>query len=174
MRPLPQPGEIGPIEPGSPRFYHVLDHLLRGAERWDLICPGLGRDARAKALRCGCTERVLAPASRRFEHANDDCKSAMSALHDVHYEPAYRAALAWGQANGYYARIPATNELQVVGEFGVCVAAKWSAAPRGWRVYSALRVGPRSDASGIENCNFFDRAVRRWRDKTSKPSGRSP
>ena len=172
-RPLPQSGEIGPIDQGS-RFYHVLDHLLNEVERWDLVCPGLGRDARKEALRRGCTERVLAPGSRRFELTNDACKSAMSALHNAHYEPTYRAALAWGQANGYWAFKYGTNEVQAVGELGICVAVKWSDVPMGWRVYSALRVGPRSDSSGIENCNFFDRAVRRWQAKTSKPSGSSP
>ena len=172
-RPLPQPGEIGPIEPESSRFYHVRDHLLNEVERWDLICPGLGRDAWSDALRCGCTASALAPRTWGFELTNDACKSAMSALHDAHYEPAYRAALAWGHANGYWRRVYGTQELQAVGELGICVALKWSEVPKGWRVYTALRPTPRSGPFGIENRNFFDRAVRRWQAKTSKPSGRS-
>ena len=174
MRPPPQPSQIGPIEPATSRFYHVLDHLLSAAERWGLVCPGLGPDARAQAVQCGCAERVLAPSARRFEHASDACKSAMSALHDVHYEPAYRAALEWGKANDYWAFKFGTHELQAVGESGICVAVKWSEVPEGWRVYSALRRGPSQTTPGIQNHNFFDRAVRRWREKTSKPSGRSP
>lgn len=173
-RPLPQPGEIGPIEPESSRFYHVVDHLLFEAERWDLVCPSLGRDARRGALRCGCTKIVLARRARRFELTNDECKAVMSTLHDDHYQPAYRAALAWGYVNGRWKYKYGTEELQAVGESGVCVAARWSNVPRGWRVYSALRVRPDAETPGIEDQKFFVRAVRRWQAKTSKPSGSPP
>lgn len=168
----PQPSEIASIEPGKSRFYHVQDHLLTRAERWELACVGLPSDSRAEARRRGCTGAVVKPEARRFEHAGPDCHAAMNWLHDTFYEPAYREALSWGYTHGHYECEFGGTQLLAVGASGVFVAVQFSRLS-GWRVYTALRVGGREANDESDNMAFFDRAVRKWRTRTSNPSGRS-
>lgn len=169
----PPPSAIGNIEPASARFYHVRDHLLRGVERWDLVCPGLPRDARSEALRCGCDEYALTERTYRYERAAEACRASVARLHDKHYALAYRHALEWAHENRYYAFIFGKRDrLAAVGPEGFLVHAAWSNEPTGWRVFTAFRCEYGGAEYACNNKIFLDRAIRKWRDKTSKP-GRS-
>lgn len=169
----PHPSAIGNIEPASERFYHVRDHLLHDVERWDLVCPGLPRGVRSEVLRCGCDEYVLTENTYRYERASDACRALVARLHDEHYAPAYHRALEWARENRYYAFIFGRRDrLAAVGAEGFLVYGAWSDEPPGWRVFTALRREYRGSAYACNNKIFLDRAIRKWRAKTSLP-GRS-
>lgn len=164
--------ELGRIEPEAQRFYHVINHVFVRDERWDLVCPKLAANPRGRALAAGCERATLSPRFNRFELAGSPCRAHVLGVHDECMEPAYRAAFAWAATHERLAVLPDSSgrTLLAVGEQGVMVVLR--RGDHGWRVASAYRVTPRAKDGPLDEPRaFFKAAVRKWKDKTSTPSG---
>lgn len=166
---LPLPGDVGPLEPDSTRFYKVCKHLLKRAECWHLVCPGLPRDPFLVALSAGCSAYVLQPGVNQFEHTPEGCRRHVLGAHDQHYEPAYRRALVSGAKSGHLEFLPKTRRqfAAAVGEQGVFVLLHRT-SQTAWNVKTAYRVSSRRGPETHEA--FFERALSYWQRKTSTPA----
>jgi hypothetical protein len=158
--------EVRPITGEQERFQHVARHLYRPAERWEQLVPGLG-DARGFAWACGCSESLLDGQHPDVGQAAPACKAHVLGDHDHRYAPAYMAELLAADTAHRWGDLPGGPPgLLFVGDAGVTVIVRTSTAsgcpvPR---VVSAYRPIP---FRGTTREDFFKKAVRKLRDKTS-------
>ncbi len=159
------PNEIASIRDDAGRFHHVVKHLYKEAERWDLVVAGLPRSADSGARAAGCPRAVLGAWYPKVDDAPGPCRMRVLADHDRYYEPAYRSALATGIRDGRRGRTRDGSAEALVGENGVYVIVVGS---RTRRVVSSYRCVPRAVPPRERTAEqFLKEAVRKLRDATS-------
>lgn len=157
------------IEDDLRRFQHVVDHLYSLGEAWVQVVPAIG-NPRKRARCAGCRDGILKRSD--FRSAREDCRRHVLSDHDSHYAPAYRRSLEAAQAHGRHGE---TTEKRAgwcfVGDSGEFVIVRLG-GPAGSQpiVRTAYRVTP-TRRGGKETRDFFERAVRKLRDKTSWRGG---
>ncbi|HEX5749495.1 MAG TPA: hypothetical protein VFZ09_24920 [Archangium sp.] len=151
---------------GWPRAKHVIKHLYRPGERWDLLVPGLptGLRERALAAGCSCLQRIQ-NGSDRPERLSSPCARLVQADHEAYYAPAYMHAAETslaGQRDG----VLGNGRRALVGDNGVLVIASDGSDGRPDRVLSAYRpiLGHPETRTAEE---IREAAFQLWSDKTA-------
>lgn len=158
-----------PIAEGWEQAKHVLKHLYRRAERWDLVVPKLPSGLRQRALDAGCTliDRVQDGSEER-EPLCDTCQKLVQADHDAYYCPAYLQSV---RTAPLYKRVGVLKEdiqLQaLVGDNAVFVVATRGSAGRPAQVVSAYRMSFLVRPETRQPAEFLRKAIDRFKDKTS-------
>ena len=155
-----------PMRSGWPREKHVLKHLYRPGERWDLIMR-FPVDLQERAVAAGCLPECmvrLRKGSKRHEHLSPSCKQRVRDDHDAYYQPAYLYAAKNALATRHVGQLD-THTWAFVGDNGVLVFADDS-KQRPLRVVSAYRptLGRPETRTAEE---LREAAFQEWRDKTS-------
>ncbi|AKI98931.1 hypothetical protein ATI61_106312 [Archangium gephyra] len=160
------PEGILPMRRGWPRARHVLKHLYRRSERWDLVVKGLPKDLRQRALQAGCSliDRVQ-NGSERWERLSRGGARLVEADHEAFYRPAYMHSIETSRGLGRVCHLGAgSDRLALVGDNGVFVIATDGTDGRAPRTVSAYRVSP-YDFENATPEQFVEAAVRKWNDK---------
>ena len=165
---IARPGRLLPMRKGWPRAKHVLKHLYRRSERWDLVVTGLPANLRERALRAGCSliDRVQ-QGDDRWTRLTSACTRLVESDHAAFYEPAYMHSVETAEAVGRAGPLgPGSGRTAFVGDNGVFVIASDGTDGRPPRVVTAYRVGP-ADFESATAEEFVETAARKWRDKQS-------
>lgn len=161
--------DILPIAEGWEQAKHVLKHLYRREERWDLVVPKLPSGLRKRALDAGCTliDRVQEGSDER-ETLCDTCQKLVQADHDAYYGPAYMQSVRTALLSK---RVGVLNDnasrQALVGDNGVFVVASLGSTGRPAQVISAYRITPPGRPEQWQPAHFFRKATDRFKDKTS-------
>lgn len=162
----PVADDIRSLPDDPSRFSHVCKHLYREEERWCQVAPGMPERPKEHARRAGCTDRLMRGRGDYWS-APEGCIACVARDHDVHYEPAYRAALANSIEAGAWGR-DRDSERQgemFVGARGVIVIVNEVDGQR--QVSSAYRDVPTKLAPDKRTPEAFrKKAMRRLRDRT--------
>lgn len=172
---LARPGGILAMRKGWPRAKHVLKHLYRRSERWDLVVEGLPTNLRERSLRAGCSviDRVQC-GHDGWHRLAGSCSRLVEADHAMFYRPAYMRSVETSEALGRVGSLGlGSGRLGFVGDNGVFVIASDGTDDRPPRVVSAYRVSP-EDFENATAEEFVEAAVRKWRDKQSLAESLSP
>ena len=158
--------DVRPMAGDQERFQHVARHLYQPAERWDHVIPDLG-DVRRCAWDCGCSESLLDGPYPDFERASPICRAHVIADHDRLLAPAYMSELLAAEGANRWGALPgASPGFLFVGDRGVTVVVRMVRMEdaRTPKVMTAYRPIP---GHGTSEADFFKKAVRKLRDKTS-------
>lgn len=165
---LARPGELLAMRKGWPRAKHVMKHLYRRSERWDLAIEGLPANLRDRAVREGCT--LIDQVQRgddTWGRLTGACSRLLEADHAAYYRPAYMHSVETSEALGHAGSLGrASQRAAFVGDNGVFVIASDGTDGRPPRVVTAYRVGP-ADFEHATQEEFVETAARKWRDKQS-------
>ncbi|CAM3289304.1 hypothetical protein G4177_34985 [Corallococcus sp. ZKHCc1 1396] len=161
--------DILPIAEGWEQAKHVLKHLYRREERWDLVVPKLPSGLRKRALDAGCTliDRVQEGSDER-ETLCDTCQKLVQADHDAYYGPAYMQSVRTAPLYKRVGVLKDDAQLQaLVGDNAVFVVATRASAGRPAQVISAYRIAPPGRPEQWQPAQFLRKAIDRFKDKTS-------
>lgn len=171
---------IEPLRAGEPRFNHVVRHLYRTEERWDLLIPELPPALMDRAEEAGCTRKVLRWVRPGWRRAFDSCRALVLEDHDRFYAPQYAVAVETGaRTPGAWMPWDSGEGLRhlFLGENGVLALvepAELRPTHNRHLLRSAYRCRPRgvSPARATQS-DFVVAAVRSYQDKTSLSANRT-
>lgn len=164
------PEQVHAMRRGWPQIKHVLKHLYRWSQRWDLVVEGLPSHLRERALQAGCSliDRVQQGMDRR-EPVAAPCRQLTQKDHDAFYKPAYMRSVGTAHAQGRV-RTLGSGRLFLVDDKGVLVIVTDGSDGRPPRVVTAYRYSI-PDPEQQRPQKFVDGATRYWRDKESLARG---
>lgn len=159
-----RPESILALEHGWKRDRHVLKHLYRRSERWDMLFPDLPPGLRRRALDagCACIDEVQRGSERRYR-IPEEGRARLREDHDRWYLPGYMDAIETAQAAGRVFE-SGTDRLFLAGDNGVLVIARQGRGGKHPRVVTAYR-NVQGDPEQRTQQDFVDEVHRLWKDK---------
>lgn len=171
--------DIKPMRDEKVQFYHTVKHLYNAEEHWRDIIPDLG-NARERA--CSKDGGDCIPAEFRAQYpdhtrVSSQCKAHVLQDYNRFYCPKYKQQLREAANAKRYGRRcdnkpynkKKKNEWWFVGDEGVVVCVKANKRDKTPVIRTAYR--PTMTAKSPNHTDFFKKAVRKLRDKTSWDNG---